>query len=263
MGLESGLCTMGKSLSLSLFLLLAGAAYAAEPTAAEISKNSRERGALNLLDLAADMKLTTIAKDGKTKEQVLTSTSRKVEGKSRSISRFSQPAGVAGVAVLTIEGGESEGDEISLFLPKLKRVRKVAKSDRGKAFMDTDFSYSDLGGNGTKDSELKRLPDAKVDGRDVYVITGQGGPDSPYGGVTVFVDKETWVPMKVDYQDKDGKPFKLYRTIKLKKFKDRTLASESSMENLQTGSKTLMQVLKLEDSTLTDESFTERALERG
>ncbi|MHB8877787.1 MAG: outer membrane lipoprotein-sorting protein, partial [Myxococcaceae bacterium] len=241
--------------------VLGGNAWAAAESAADISKKSRDRGALNLLDLTAELKLVTTAKDGRTKEQVLTSSSRKVSGKTRALSRFSQPAGVAGVAVLTVES-EGEADEISLYLPKLKRVRKVAKSDRGKSFMDTDFSYSDIGGTGTRDSELKRLADQLVDGRAVYVIAGAGA-DSPYGEVTVFVDKETYVPMKVEYKDKEGKPFKLYRTLKLKKFKERTIAAESTMENLQSGSKTSMQVLKLEDSKLDDEAFSERALERG
>jgi hypothetical protein len=69
--------------------------------------------------------------------------------------------------------------------------------------------------------------------------------------------------MKVEYADKDGKPYKRYRTVKLKQFKDRVLAAESVMENLQTNSKTQMTVLKLDESTLGDDAFTDRALERG
>src|SRR5438874_1606165 len=123
-----------------LLALLVGSAAIADETAAEISKKSRDKGAMNLVDLVAELKLTTTSKDGKAKEQVMTSASRKVGGKTHALSRFTAPAGVAGVAVLTVEG------DISLYLPKLKRVRKVAKSENGKAFMDTDFSYADIGG---------------------------------------------------------------------------------------------------------------------
>lgn len=238
------------------------ATVAAEESAAEISRRARERGALNLVGLKATMKLTTTGKDGKAKEQVLTAASLKVDGKNRALSRFSQPPSVAGVAVLTIEGAAGEGDDISLYLPRLKRVRKVAKSDRGKAFMDTDFSYADIGSMGVRDEEVKRLPDEKVDGRDCHVLEGKGSPDSGYGKVRLWIDKATSVPMKVDYQDKDGKPYKLYKTLKLKAFKDRTIAAESVMENLQSGSKTQMAILNLEDSGLTPDDFTERALER-
>jgi negative regulator of sigma E activity len=139
----------------------------------------------------------------------------------------------------------------------------VARSDRGKAFMDTDFSYADIGSNGARDEDTKRLADEKVEGRDCFVLEGKGDDSSPYGNVKLFIDKQTYVPMKVEYADRDGKPFKRYRTLKLKQFKDRVLAAESVMENLQTQSKTQMMVLKLDESTLGDEAFTERALERG
>jgi hypothetical protein len=244
--------------------LLAVATLAlAEETAAEISKRSRERGALNLVGLSAELKLVTTGSDGKAKEQVLTSTSKTINGKNHALARFSQPAGVSGVAVLTIAGEQGQGDDVSLFLPKLKRVRKVAKSDRGKAFMDTDFSYADIASNGARDEDVKRLGDDKIEGRDCYVLEGKGDEASPYGQVKMFIDKETSVPMKVEYADIDGKPYKLYRTLKLKKFKDRVLAAESVMENLQSKSKTQMTVLKLDESTLGDDAFTERALERG
>src|SRR4051812_36419904 len=181
--------------------ILAGVAAWAEESAAEISKNSRERGALNLVNLSAELKLTTTAADGKTKDQVLTTSSKNVGGKNHALSRFIQPVAVAGVAFLTIEGGKGEADDISLYLPKLKRVRKVAKTERGKAFMDTDFSYADIASNGARDEDNKRLADEKVEGRDCFVLQGKGGEDSPYGEVKLWVDKQTWVPMKAEYQD--------------------------------------------------------------
>lgn len=243
-------------------LVCASLAWADE-SAAEISKRSREKGALNLVGLTAELKLVSTGADGKAKEQVLTTTSKNISGKSHALARFSSPAGVAGVAVLTIAGEQGQGDDVSLYLPKLKRVRKVAKSDRGKAFMDTDFSYADIGSNGARDEDTKRLADGKIEGRDCYVLEGKGDESSPYGEVKLFIDKQTSVPMQVEYTDKNGKPLKRYRTLKLKQFKDRVLAAESVMENLQSGTKTQMTVLKLEEATLGDDAFTDRALERG
>jgi negative regulator of sigma E activity len=95
------------------------------------------------------------------------------------------------------------------------------------------------------------------------VIKGKGGPETPYGDITVWVDKQTYVPMRVDYNDKEGKPLKRYRTLKLKSFKDRAIAAESLMENVQSQSKTQMTVMSLVDDPVGDDAFTERALERG
>jgi hypothetical protein len=236
----------------------------AEESAADIARKSRERGALNLLGLSAQLKLTTVGKDGKRKEQVLTSAAKKIGEKTHSLVRFQQPAGVTGVAILTVEGAKGEAADISLYLPKLKRVRKVARTQRGQSFMETDFSYADLGGTGGEsDDVMKKEGESEVMDRLAWVLVGKAGPDSPYGQVKVFVDQETYVPTQVEYTDKDGKPFKVYRAAALKRFKDRVIAARASMENLQTGSVTTIEVLQLEEAQLGDEAFTERALERG
>lgn len=236
----------------------------AEESAAEIARRSRERGALNLLGVRAELKLTSVSKSGQRKEQVLTSTAKRVEGRLHSLARFSRPEGVAGVAVLTVEGAPGEPADISLYLPKLKRVRKVARTQRGQSFMDTDFNYADLGGTGgERDESLRLVGETKVLDRLAHVLRGKAGPDSPYGEVTLYVDKETYVPVKAEYTDREGKPLKVYRAQQLKTFKDQVLAARAVMENLQTGSTTTLEVLKLEEVQLGDEAFTERALERG
>lgn len=244
-------------------VLLISNAFAAEPTVKEIARQARERGGLNWSALKAELKVVTTSPDGKVKEQKLTTSSRQVDGKTRTLSRFLSPVGVAGVAILVVEGGPGVSDDISLYLPKLKRVRKVAPSERGKSFMDTDFSYADLGGGGAKDEDFTKESDEKVDGRDAWVLKGKPGEASPYGLVTLWVDKATYLPLKAEYQDKEGKLLKRYRTLTMKAFKSRTLAASMSMENVQTRSQTVLTVLSLEDSSVGDEGFTERALERG
>jgi len=244
--------------------LLAFGPARAEESAADIARKSRERGALNLLGLSAQLKLTTASKSGKPKEQVLTTTAKKIGDRTHSLVRFQQPATVAGIAVLTVEGAKGEAAEISMYLPRVKKVRKVARTQRGQSFMETDFSYADLGGTGGEsDDTMKKVGESKVLDRLVWVLVGKAGPDSPYGQVKVFVDQETYVPTQVEYTDKEGKPFKVYRASELKRFKDRVIAARSSMENLRTGSLTTLEVLQLEEAQLGDEAFSERALERG
>lgn len=233
-------------------------------TAQDIVRQSRERGALNLVGLSAELQLTTVDAGGATKVQVLSSSARKVNGRGASITRFSAPPEVAGVAVLTLQGEGTQPDEISIYLPKLHRVRKVAPSQRSESFMRTDFSYADLGSTGgTHDEAFTRLADAAIDGRPVFVVRAQAPESSPYGTVTLSVDQQTFVPLRVDYSDKAGKPLKVYRSLSLKRFRDRVVSAKSVMENLQTHTRTELDVLSLAQSTLGDDAFTERALERG
>ena len=250
-------------LALLTLLLSAGALPGAEPSAAEISRQARERGSLNLVGFQAVLRLTTRSKDGREKVQVLRSAARRVQGRSASLARFLEPPGVAGVAVLSVAGDGGGADEVSLYLPKLRKVRRVAAGERAKSFMDTDFSYADLGSAGARDSEVRRLADEKVDGREAWVLAGAAGEDSAYGSVKVWVDKQTSVPLKAEYSDKGGQPFKAYRVLALKKFKERVLAGEAVMENLKTGTSTRVEILGLDETPLPEEAFSERGLERG
>src|SRR3954470_23923042 len=146
--------------------LLIGLAWSAAPVAGaqesaqEIARKSRERGALNLLDLTAELRMVTTGKDGSSKEQRMVSSARRIGGRIHSLARFTAPPGVAGVAVLTAEGEGKWPDEISLYLPELKRVRKIVQAQRGQAVMDTDFSYADLGAQGAREDAVVRGPDA-------------------------------------------------------------------------------------------------------
>ena len=103
----------------------------------------------------------------------------------------------------------------------------------------------------------------EVDGCYTWGIEGKAGDASVDGQVVLWVDKATFVPLRAEYQDKDGKLIKRYRTLSLKAFKGRTLAASMQMENVQTNSKTVLTVLSLDDSALGDDAFTEQALERG
>lgn len=247
----------------SWLLVVSATALAAE-SPPEIARKSREQGSLNLLDRKAELKLTSTTKDGTRKEQVLTSMARRIDGRLHSMSRFTAPPSAAGVAVLTVEGAAGEGASVALYLPKLRRVRKVAASQRGESFMQTDFSYADLAGTGAvRDEQMKREADEVVEGRRTFVLTGRPGEESPYRDVRVWIDQETYVPLRASYTDRDGKPFKTYRALKLKRSAERTFAAEAVMENLQKGTSTRLEVLRLDPSNAGDDAFTERALERG
>jgi outer membrane lipoprotein-sorting protein len=236
-------------------------ARAAEETAADIAHKARELGSLNLVGLKADMKLVNVEKGGDRKERDLSTQSKKIDGQTRTITRFKGPADVAGVALLVAQGTAGAADDVSLYLPKIRRARKVAQSNRGDAFMESEFSYADFTSNGVDETSSTREKDGAVDGKPVFVLTG-APKDSPYTKVVLYVDKATYVPLKVDYFDKDGL-LKVYTVQKVEKQMDRQLATESTMENMRNGRRTLLSVSKLATADAPDTSFTERGLERG
>ena len=79
------------------------------------------------------------------RKQTLVVSAKEIDGKVHTLSRFLSPASVEGVSMLSVEGAQGGPEQIFLYLPKLKRVRRVARAQRGQSFMDTELSYADLG----------------------------------------------------------------------------------------------------------------------
>jgi hypothetical protein len=243
-----------------LLLSLPGLARA-EESAADIAHKARDQGSLNLVGLKAEMKLSNIEKGGSRQDREITTQSKKIEGVSKTITRFRAPAEVAGVALLVSEGKDGAKDDISLYLPKIRRSRKIAQANRGDAFMESEFSYADFSGGGIDEKASTREKDAKVDGKDCFVLTGAPA-DSPYKKVVVSVDKASYVPLRIEYSDDQGL-LKVYTVQKVETREGRAMATESTMENQRTGRKTTVSVGKVAPADAPDTAFTERALERG
>lgn len=246
---------------LLLAALLAPGLARAEPSAKEILQKARDQGALNLVGLKAELRLVNVEKDGAQKVRELTTQSKKVDGVTKTISRFKSPPDVANVALLAVEGAEGRPAELSLFAPKVRRTRKIAAGSRGESFMESEFSYADFSGASLDDAAPTREKDAQVDGRDCYVVAAKP-PDSPYQKVVASIAKEGFQPLRVEYFDGHGL-LKVYRVLKLEEKRGRTLATESVMENVRTGRKSTLSVGAVEGADAPDTAFTERGLERG
>lgn len=246
---------------LAAAILLTCAVPVADESAHDIVQKARDQGALNLVGLKAELKLTNVEKDGSSKVRELTTQSKKIDGVNKTISRFKAPPDVAGVALLTIEGKDGASDEISLFAPKVRRTRKIAASSRSEAFMESEFSYADFSGSSLDDAGATREKDATVDGHDCFVVTG-APKDSPYKKVVTSVDKATYTPLKVEYFD-DGGLLKTYTVKKLEDRAGRKMATESEMVNARTGRKSTLSVGAVAPADAPDTAFTERGLERG
>ena len=247
--------------ALALLLLLPALSARAEETAAQIAHKARDQGSLNLVGLKAEMKLTNIEKGGARQEREVTTQSKKIDGASHTLTRFRAPPADAGIALLVLEGVGGAKDEISLFLPKIRRARKIAQGDRGQPFMESEFSYADFSGGGIDEKSSTREKDGVVEGKPVFVLAG-APPESPYKKVVAYIDQATYVPMRVEYFDEQGL-LKVYTVQKVEVLEGRTLATGSTMENLRTGRKTTVQVSKVSPADAPDAAFTERALERG
>jgi hypothetical protein len=248
-------------IALAFAFLLAATPALADESAHDILQKARDQGALNLVGLKAELKLINVEPDGSSKTRELITQSKKIDGVTKTISKFLSPPDVAGVALLTIQGKDGQADEIALYAPKVRRTRKIAPAARGESFMESEFSYADFSGSSLEDAKPTREADATVDGKSCFVITAQP-KDSPYSKVVASIDKGTYMAIEVDYFDDKGL-LKKYTVQKIENRAGRNMATQSVMENARTHRKSVLSVGNVTAADAPDASFTERGLERG
>ena len=192
------------------------------------------------------------------------------------------PTTAKGLAVLTWTYEETERDQdVWLWIPSLKKVRKVSASESDDAFMGSDFTVEEVSTRSFEDEIYaligeKKFPgykfehtgEMKFKGAPCFVI--EATPKKPhwyYSKRVVWVDKETGGNILDEYYDKNGKLFKtLFRDWTFYKSESKRYPRQAALEckDLRTGHRSVVVNSGEEyDVGLTERGFTVRRLERS
>ncbi len=247
-----------------LSLCILAASPAAAQTAEEIVDKVTDESRVGFDSGTATVRLRVTDRRGNVKEQVVKSEADKKDGLRRARITFLDPADVKGTVLLSLE--RKEGEDLQyLYLPALRRTRRIAGSAKHGRFMGTDFTYSDLEFRDMKEGDLKRLGDDKAAGREAFVVEVKPkGEDEAYSRLVVWVDKSLWLVLKMDFYDRRAKLQKTLTTQAIKKRKSgKPYSSRLKMKNVQENTNTVILVESLKDGdTLADSLFDSNLLGR-
>ena len=249
---------------LILALLLAPSGALADPSPREILDKVLESDSFGLS--SADVRARALVKDdlGSKRELAFSGRSRKYAPKlSRSLLRFSTPADINGVGFLQLQKKDGDDDR-HLFLPELKKSRRISGKMRGNAFMGTDFNYADLDRRDMRDANATSKPDENV-GKFAchHLEVHPTGADAVYARLEIWVRKDNMVPLKTLMFNKAGVQLKTLQTQELKRIKGRWFITKSLMTNhaeRRTTELSLEEITPREDPI--EEEFTVRNLEK-
>jgi len=184
--------------------------------------------------------------------------------------RFLSPAEVKGTGLLTYDYKDKD-DDMWLYLPALRKTRRIVSSQKAKSFMGSEFSYADITPPTLNDFDFKKLGEEKVGDTPCYVIeivpkTDDVADENGYSKKISYIGKEDFVVRKALYYDLDGELWKEFsvkevREVDPKHHKFRPV--HLVMENKQNGRKSILVVNKVRlEPNVKDEYFTTRYLER-
>ena len=182
----------------------------------------------------------------------------------KSLFVFDEPRGVKGTALL-IHSHRKGPDDQWLYLPALKRVKRISSSNRSGSFMGSEFSYEDLGAQQVEKFTYKYLRDEACGKLKCTVVERKpAGKGSGYTRQIVWRDKDELRVWKIRYFDRKNAHLKTLTLGKYERHLDRYWrATEMTMENHLTGKSTIMRWSDFKFRTgLKDGDFSKTGLKR-
>ncbi len=245
-------------------LVLATPPASADTPAARIAERILDSSAFDWTGAKTRMKMVLVSKDGKKSSRVLEIIARKKEGLVQTVVRFQSPPDVAGTAFLMIESGKGKSEQ-HIYLPGLRRTRRISGREREGSFMGSDFTYADLRRADTRDATHEKLADGDVGGTPTFVLVSKPTGKKPaYSKVETWVRKDDFVPMRTRFYGPDGKLLKTLYARRVKTIDGRPVVVEARMENHAGGTATELLVESVERrDDLSDTEFTPTALEHS
>ena len=182
----------------------------------------------------------------------------------KSLFVFDEPRDVEGTAFL-IHAHKVEADDQWLYLPALKRVKRISSANRSGSFMGSEFSYEDLGAQEVEKYSYRYLRDEPC-GELTCTVCERVPADkkSGYSRQLVWQDKQELRVWKVEYYDRKNAHLKTLTVSGYERYLDRYWqAGEMAMVNHLTGKSTDLAWADYQfRADLNDRDFTQTGLKR-
>lgn len=178
---------------------------------------------------------------------------------------FKEPSDVSGTALLTYSH-ILEDDEQWLFLPALKRVKRISSSNKSGPFVGSEFAYEDMLSQEVEKYEHVFIGEETFNGLECYVVERKPRYESSgYNKQKVWIDKEHFRYQKIEYFDHQDSHLKTLVLSEYEQFLDKFWrAKEMVMTNHQTQKSTAMYWKEFSfRNGYDDSSFTKSVLKRS
>jgi len=237
-----------KIMSLILGLMITVSSFAM--TGTELAQAVRDREAGDTIHAQMEMKL--IGKSGSVESTRTLQTWGMKYDKEKDLSKvvmaFASPASIKDTRFLQVENEFGKDDDKWIYLPALGRVRRISSSDKSSSFVGSDFTYGDMETREVFEDNHKLLKDENFEGADCYVLesTPKDLNGAQYSKRVAWIDKKSLIVLKAEmYSKKTGKVQKrLTVENNIKQIQGIWSVFNTTMENLETGHKTELNVMK-------------------
>ena len=183
----------------------------------------------------------------------------------KSLTIFDSPKDVKGTAFLNYTHKMGDDDQW-LYLPALKRVKRISSRNKSGSFMGSEFSYEDISSQEIEKYTYKWLRDEIFNGMECFVVERYpvDNKNSGYSRQVSWIDKLEYRTWKVQYYDRKNEHLKTLVMSNYQQYENKFWrALEMHMTNHQTGKSTLLQFTDFKFMVdLNDDDFSKNSLQR-
>ena len=219
------------------------------------------------------MEMALIDKHGNKRIRKMKNYSMDKDDRTQSVIFFLSPADVRNTAFLTYDYNDSsKEDDQWLYLPALKKTKRIASSDKSSSFMGSDFTYSDMTSREIEDYSYRIAKETTVRDHRVWVMesipkTQKTIDETGYTKSYMFVRQDNFVVVRALHILEDGGKKKYLDVKKLEKIDGIWVATEIEMKTTQDKNTLHRTILKLDNmmfnQDMDDAFFSVRRIEKG
>lgn len=217
-------------------------------------------------DMTSDLTMTLINSAGDRRVRKIKQFQKDFGDMDKKIMFFIAPADVRNTSFMNWSyDEENKDDDQWIYLPALKRVKRISSDSKSDYFMGSDFTYDDLGDRHPSEDSHKILKEEKINDEMCYVVESMPKQDDyMYSKTISWVSKDNWLILKKEFYDEDGDQLKILKAKDYQKIDGYWMIIHSVMHNVQEDHKTRMELENVTiNSGISDNKFSERTMKRG
>jgi hypothetical protein len=249
-----------------IFALLFGAINLFSQTAEEINKKSTDAIDVGNMEMTSNIYIRDAK--GNARERQINTASKTFGDVTKMLIRFVAPADVKGTALLVYDY-ENKADNMWVYMPALRKVRRIVSTEKGKSFMGSEFTNADMSKPNVADFGYRILGTETYEGKTCWKIESTGKTpaiqsENGFSKRISFIDKNNYLCYKIEFYDSEGKLHREQTIFDYKKLNNgKYFAYKMVMQNRRNGRTSEMITEKFQaGSNLPESAFAPTALEQ-
>jgi hydrophobe/amphiphile efflux-3 (HAE3) family protein len=249
-----------RRVAMGILLALLVSISASAQDAREIIKHSTDVIKVSSFEAVSTLTITDSKGNQRIRKSSMASMSFS-DGTEKRIIKFISPAEVSGTGILIFDYPE-KSDDMWIYLPALRKTRRIVSSEKSKSFMGSEFSNSNMTAPGLEDFTYTLLGEEEYQGKSCYKVESKPLNDDKedeygYSKSVSWIDENSYLVYQIQYFDFDGDLFKSITNSdfrELDKKQGRYMVTSMKAVNYQNNRSSEM-IMEKVAVTPTDESY--------